>query len=81
MTTRNPVYPFDAPAPLPAAVAPQGASAKIRALLTPQLNAARIEGFTSEQRALYDRIRNQRDKLDPVEFSLVATIREMRQNG
>ncbi len=54
---------------------------RLRELFSPERCAERRRRMTPEQRALDERITRRRDEIGPIDFDIVAALREMRNGG
>jgi hypothetical protein len=52
-----------------------------RDLLSADLREERMARMTPERRTLYHRIAKRREEVGPVEHDLVASLKELRDNG
>jgi hypothetical protein len=80
MSVQESAFSSDVPIKTPPPT-PTKSGSGVRAALTPDLQNDRLGRLSPEERSIYERIRARREQMSPVDFSLVAAIRETRANG
>ena len=55
--------------------------ATIQTILRAHSRAERVSRMTPERREIYNRIRQLREEIGPLDFDVVAALRELRENG
>lgn len=83
MSTQNPISSDGISIPVtPPVHEVVGATAnRLRDLLFQQGRTERFARLPPAAREVYERIRNRRARMNPVAFSLVTAVREMREHG